>query len=296
MTGGSGTGVAAVVVSHQTRDEALGCLRTLAEAGADELVLVDTGSTDGTPDAVRRELPEVDVIVLGNVGYAQAVNVGVRKTAAPYVVVANADTRFASGALGAMARAMDAAPDIGAVGPLVRYPDGRRQASVRRFPHVGEAAGHALLGLFWPSNPWTRSYRMLDVDPDRARDVDWVSGCAMALRRRAFEDVAGFDPGYFMFVEDVDLCYRLGRAGWRVRYEPEARVLHRVGASTRRRRLAMVVAHARSLDRFYGRAYDTPIGRLLRPLVRLGLAVWALLVLAWGAIAGVRRGRSPTGE
>lgn len=290
------TSVAAVVVSHQTRDEALGCLRSLDEAGADEIVLVDSGSTDGTAAAVREHLPDVAVVVLGNVGYARGANIGVGRTASPVVVVANADTRFDRDALRALATAVEADGDVGAAGPLVRYPDGRRQASARTFPSLPVAAGHALFGLFWRSNPWTRSYRMLDADATGARDVDWVSGCAIALRRRAFDDVEGFDPGYFMFVEDVDLCYRLGQAGWRIRFVPEARVLHRVGASTRHRRAAMVVSHARSLDRFYGRAYASGAGRFLRPLVRVGLAGWVVLMLVWGAIAGVRHGRSPTGE
>lgn len=287
---------AAVVVTHETREEALACLASLGPAGAAEVVLVDSGSTDGTADAVRAAFPDVAVVELDNVGYAQAANAGVARTTAPVVVVANADTRFAAGAVTALAAVFAADREVGAAGPLVRYPDGRLQASCRRFPTPGQAAGHALLGLWFPRNRWTRAYRMLDDDPSAPRDVDWLSGCAIALRREAFDDVGGFDPGYFMFVEDVDLGYRLRRADWRVRYCPDAEVVHTVGASTRRHRVRMVVAHARSLDRFYGRAYARGAGRWLRPLVRVGLAVWVALVLAWGAIAGVRDGRSTTGE
>ncbi|HEX2028322.1 MAG TPA: glycosyltransferase family 2 protein [Nitriliruptorales bacterium] len=285
-----------VIVTHDTRDEALACLRTLRAAGADEVVLVDSGSSDGTPAAVRAAFDDVAVLELANVGYGQAANVGVARTSAPFVVVANADTRFAPGSVTALADDLDRHAQAGAAGPLVRYPDGRLQASARRFPTLAQAVGHALLGLWWPRNPWTRAYRMHDEDPTAAREVDWLSGCALALRREAFEDVGGFDPGYFMFVEDVDLGYRLRRAGWRVRFAPAAEVVHAVGASTRRRRVWMVVEHARSLDRFYARAYGRGVGRLLHPLVRVGLAFWVALALVWGAIAGVRRGRSSTGE
>ncbi len=288
--------VAVVIVTHQTRDEVLGCLATLDDAGADEIVVVDSGSTDGTGDAVRSAYPDVTVLELANVGYGRGANAGVARTSAPVVVVANADTRFSPGSLDELRRSMAESPEIGAVGPLVLYPDGRRQASARTFPTLGQAAGHALLGLWLPSNPWTRSYRQTDVDPDAERDVDWVSGCAVAFRRWAFDSVGGFDPGYFMFVEDVDLGYRLRQEGWRIRFAPSARVVHAVGASTRRRRARMVIAHARSLDRFYGRAYARGIGRLLQPLVRVGLAGWVALVLVWGWIAGVRHGRSTTGE
>lgn len=288
--------VAVVIVSHQTRDEALACLETLGDAGADEVVVVDTGSTDGTAEAVRRDRPDATVLALDNVGYGRGANAGVARTTAEVVVVANADTRFTPGSLDRLAAVLTAAPDIGAVGPSVRYPDGRRQASARRFPTLGQAAGHALLGLWWPANPWTRSYRMVDEDPDAPKDVDWLSGCAVALRREAFEQVGGFDPGYFMYVEDVDLGYRLRQEGWRMRWEPTAEVVHSVGASTQGRRAKMVVEHAKSLDRFYGRAYAHGVGRLLRPLIRVGLGLWVLLVLAWDAFVRVRTGRSTTGE
>ncbi|MBW3561824.1 MAG: glycosyltransferase family 2 protein [Actinobacteria bacterium] len=288
--------VAVVIVTHETRDEALGCLATLEPAGASQVVLVDSGSTDGTAEAVRVAHPEVTVVELSNVGYGRAANVGIARTEAPYIVVANADTRFAPGSVERLAESFEAYPDAGAIGPMVRYPDGRPQASARRFPTMRQAVGHALLGLWFPQNPWTRAYRMSDLDPREPRDVDWLSGCALGVRREAFTVVGGFDPGYFMYVEDVDLGYRLRQAGWRIRYEPSAEVVHHVGASTQRRRAAMVIEHARSLDRFYGRVYDRGPGRLLRPLVRLGLAVWVGLVLIWGVVAGVRQGRSPTGE
>lgn len=288
---------AAVVVTHETREEVLACLATLHDAGADEVVVVDTGSSDGTAAAVRRDHPDVTLLTLDNVGYGAAANVGIARTSAPVIVVANADTRFGAGSMTRLADELAHDPGVGSAGPLVRYPDGRIQASNRRFPTAGQAVGHALLGLWFPRNPWTRAYRMLDVDPLAARDVDWLSGCAVALRRSAFEEVGGFDPGYFMFVEDVDLGYRLRQAGWRVRFVPDAEVVHTVGASTRRHRARMLVAHARSLDRFYGRAYAGRAGRLLRPFVRLGLAVWVAVALVWGAATGVRRhGRSTTGE
>ncbi len=287
--------VSVVVVTHQTRDDVLGCLATVGEA-AREVVVVDCGSTDGTVEAVRERWPDVQVLALDNIGYGRGANAGVARTTQPLVVVANADTRFEDGALDAMAAAFRDAPDLAVAGPQVRYPDGRLQASARRFPTLPEAAGHALLGLWWPDNRWTRRYRQRGEDPDRQRDVDWVSGCAMMVRREAFDDVGGFDPGYWMFVEDVDLGHRLRTAGWRVRYVPEARVRHAVGASTGQRRSRLVLAHARSLDRFYRRAHDHTLGRLGHPFVRLGLAAWVVLVLTWDRLVAARTGRSSTGE
>jgi N-acetylglucosaminyl-diphospho-decaprenol L-rhamnosyltransferase len=291
----TGPSTAVVVVSHDTRDEALGCLASLADAGADEVVLVDTGSVDGTADAVRRAHPGTEVLVLDNVGFGRAANAGVRRTGAEVVVVCNADVRFDPGSVEVLARRLWSDPAVGAAGPLVRYPDGRPQASARDVPAFTTAVGHALLSRVWRANPWTRRYRRTDADPTRARDAAWLSGCTLAVRRRAFEDVAGFDPAYFLYVEDVDLGVRLRRAGWRLRYEPDARVVHRVGASTGRRRRWALTTHARSLDRFYGRYVGTGrLGRAARPLVRVALAGWVVVTLLWERLAG--QGRSTTGE
>jgi len=286
--------VAVVVVTHQTREEALGCLDSVLAAQPAEVVLVDCGSADGTADAVRDRHPSVEVLVLGNLGYAGGANAGIARTSRPLVLVLNADTRIAPDSLATMAAVMP--DDAGALGPRVVYPDGRRQASARMLPTTGQAIGHALFGLWWPANPWTRAYRQTDQDPDQPRDVDWVSGCAILLRRAALDEVDGFDAAYWMYVEDVDLCHRLRQAGWRVRYDPSTTVVHEVGRSTSQRRGRLVVAHARSLDRFHRRAYGHGAGRLARPLVRVGLAAWVLAVLAWDRLVGRRAGRSSTGE
>jgi N-acetylglucosaminyl-diphospho-decaprenol L-rhamnosyltransferase len=291
----SGPSAAVVVVSHDTREEALGCLATLPAAGADEVVLVDTGSRDGTAAAVRAAHPDVRVLELDNVGFGRGANAGIRSCAAEILVVCNADVRFAAGSIEVLADRLESDPSVAAAGPAVRYPDGRHQASARDVPDLPTALGHALLSRLWRANPWTRRYRRTDADPDRARDADWLSGCAFAVRRTAFEGVGGFDPAYFLYVEDLDLGVRLRRAGWRLRYEPQARVVHRVGASTGRRRAWALTMHARSLDRYYARHLGRGVlGRLGRPLVRVALAGWVVATLVWERLVG--RGHSTTGE
>lgn len=289
---------AVVIVSHDTREEALACLASARRAGARELVLVDSGSRDATAEAVRRDHPGVDVLELANVGFGRAANAGVARTTRPTVVVANADVRFGEASLRVLHAGLAADPSLAAVGPAVAYPDGTPQASARRLPGLATAAGHALLYRLWVDNPFTRRYRHLDTDPSEARDVDWLSGCALALRRAAFDAVGGFDPAYFLYVEDVDLAVRLREAGWRLRFEPAAAVVHRVGASTRQRRVRSLIHHARGLDRFYGRHLaDSVPARLLRPLVRLGLAGWVVTSVVWERVAAWRgEARSTTGE
>ena len=130
-------------------------------------------------------------------------------------------------------------------------------------PKLSDAAGHGLLGRAWPSNPATRRYRQLDADPDVARRVDWVSGAAVWLRRTALDAVGGWDEGYFMYVEDVDLCWRLRRAGWEIAYEPGGSALHVQGVSTARHPYRMIVEHHRSLWRFARKRFQGPRSALL---------------------------------
>jgi N-acetylglucosaminyl-diphospho-decaprenol L-rhamnosyltransferase len=212
------------------------------------------------------------------------------------VVAANADVRFASGAVEVLARALLDDPGVALVGPRVRYPDGSHQASARRTPDLRTAITHAAIGWLHADNTATRRYHALDLtgpDVDEACDVDWVSGCAFAVRRTDFEDVGGFDPGYRLFVEDVDLCARLRATGRRIRFEPAAEVIHQVGASTSRRPLRARLLHARSLDRYLSRHGSGPV-RVLRPLLWPGLAAW---VAVTGLAARLRgRARSTTGE
>jgi len=115
---------------------------------------------------------------------------------------------------------------------------------------------------------------MLDWDHREPRRVDWVSGACFLVRRTAFDAVGGFDEAYFMYLEDVDLCWRLSRAGWPAAYEPTAGIMHVQGVSTARVPYRMVVAHHRSMLRFWWRSTN-PSHRLLAPVVGLGVAVRA---------------------
>lgn len=285
-----------VIVTHETREEVLGALASVAQHPG-PVVVVDSGSTDGTVQAVRDAFPDVRVLALANVGYGRAVNAGVASLPAEVdvVVAANADVRFAPDAVGRLVAAL-AEEGVALVGPRVRYPDGAHQASARRTPGMGTALAHAALGWFWSTNPATRRYHALDLtgpDVTASCDVDWVSGCAFAVRRTDLLAVGGFDPGYRLFVEDVDLCARLRASGRRIRFEPSATVVHRVGASTSQHPFRARLLHARAIDRYLSRAERGPV-RHLRPILWPGMAAW---VLASAGAARVRRGRrSTTGE
>ena len=282
---------AVVLVTHDTCEEVLAALATLPRGV--QRIVVDAGSRDGTAAAVRAAAPDVRVLALANTGFARAANAGVRATSASTVVVANADVRFMPGAVEHLAAVLADDRQLGAVGPRVSYPDGRLQASARRRPDLGTAIGHAVLGRLLSDNRWTRRYHHRDADPTRPRDVDWLSGCAVALRREAVDAVGGFDPGYFLYVEDVDLADRLRAAGWRLRYDPDVEVVHRVGASTGPLRGRALMWHARSLHRYVVGRLTGP-ARLLRGLVPVVLAGW--VAVTWVLERFGPAERSTTGE
>ncbi len=271
--------VDAVIVNYNARDHLVECVRSLRADGVGDVVVVDNASSDGSEAALAAADGDSRFLPTGaNLGFGTAANVGVANTTAPYVLVLNPDTIVHPGTTKALTAALDRDPRLAVVGPRVDNPDGTLYPSVRRFPRTGDAAGHAFLGIVWKANPFTQRYRMLDWDHAQARAVDWVSGTCILVRRSAFEQVKGFDPAYFMYVEDVDLCWRLQRAGWTIGYEPAGRVTHTVGASSQLAPYRMILAHHCSLLRFANRT-TTGRGRVLLPAVAAGLGLRT--VLSW---------------
>jgi N-acetylglucosaminyl-diphospho-decaprenol L-rhamnosyltransferase len=283
------TSLSAVIVSYNSAAYLPDCLRSLRSEGVGSVIVVDNASSDGSVAVVVSEDPAVDVVQTGaNLGFGSAANRGVAATAGEYVLIMNPDTVVEPGTVKALSDALDRDPGLAVVGPRIENVDSTLYPSVRRFPDLTVAFGHAFLGLVWPRNPFTRRYRMLDWDHDRpAPDVDWVGGACILARRSAFDMVGGFDEAYFMYVEDVDLCWRLGQAGWRVGYEPAGRVVHALGGSSRLVPYRMIAEHHRSLLRFVSKS-SAGARRGLLPLVAAGLAVRTLAAWAHHALEAAR--------
>ncbi len=275
---GPGGGIAAVVVNYESGPALARCVERLLHEAPGELVVVDNGSVDGSLAELRRRVPEVTVVDPGrNLGYGAAANRGAAATTASALLVCNSDLEVGPGSLGVLARALDAGPDRGVVGPLIRDPGGRRYPSARRFPALTDAAGHAVLGLLAPDNRFTRAYHQAHLEEaSGVEEVDWLSGACLLLKRSAFEEVGGFDESYFMYAEDVDLCWRLARAGWTSAYVPGAEVIHLQGVSTDSHPYQMILQHHRSLFRFACRS-SSGWRKALLPLVTVGLVVRAAL-------------------
>jgi len=272
------TTVTVVTVTYSPGESLTMFLDSLEKAtsNAMEIVLADNGSVDGSVDAAARR-PGVRVVPTGgNIGYGRAVNIGVAAASGEFVVIANPDVVWEPGSLDELLAAAQRWPQAGSLGPLIRTVEGAVYPSARALPSLGRGIGHALCGWWWPSNPWTAAYRR-----ERGELLEgptgWLSGSCLLVRRAAFDSVAGFDPAYFMYFEDVDLGERLGKAGWQNVYVPTAVVVHTGGHATARDPARMALEHHRSAWIYLANRYPGRRWAPLRWVLRAGLAARSLL-------------------
>lgn len=268
-------------MSWNARDDLRACLNSLKTASADpsliETVVVDNASADSSADMVAAEFPEVRLVRLSdNTGFGGGNNEALKELDAPYAFLLNSDATCAPGALDELLAFADSTPDVGIIGPKVLNPDGSIQYSCRRFPTF--AAGlfrNVYLGRLFPNNKPAADYLMQEFDHASVRDVDWVSGCALLIRRDCLEEIGLLDnKTFFMYCEDMDWCLRTHNAKWRVVYFPEARITHAIGRSSDRAADRMIIEHHKSMWRFYKKHRDFFAGQispLLRPLVPVGI-------------------------
>jgi N-acetylglucosaminyl-diphospho-decaprenol L-rhamnosyltransferase len=246
------------------------------------VIMADNGSTDGSPEEAVERYPNARLLRTGaNLGYGTAVNRAVAEIGpeSEFFVVANPDVQWGPRAIDLLLEAAARWPRAGALGPLIRDPDGSVYPSARHQPRLIRGGMHAVIGPMWKSNPWTAAYRQEKLEPSE-RPVGWLSGSCLLLRRVAFDEVAGFDERYFMYMEDVDLGDRLGKAGWQNVYVPSAEVLHNKGHATGRDPARNLAAHHKSTYTFLADRHPKWWQAPLRWTIRASLAMRAGLVVA----------------
>jgi N-acetylglucosaminyl-diphospho-decaprenol L-rhamnosyltransferase len=283
--------VRVVVVTYSPGESLAAFLTSLRTATTSpyDVVLADNGSVDGAPEAA--EGPGVTLVRTGgNLGYGRGANAGAMGAAGEWLVIANPDVVWSPGSLDVLLDAGLRWPGAACLGPAIRTPDGQLYPSARAFPSLGRGIGHALFGWFWPSNPWTRSYRA-EVGKPVEGPTGWLSGSCMLVRRLAFEQAGGFDPSYFMYCEDMDLCRRFAEAGWQNVYVPSAVVTHVGAHATSRAAAVMVAEHHRALYRYLSRQYAGPRYVLVRAVLAAGLFLRYLLARG---VKSVGEGAAPT--
>ncbi len=266
---------AIVVVSYNTREHLNACLSTLNEQGADEIIVVDNASSDGSAEMVRREFPAVHLIDNSvNVGYGAAVNQAVVQSSAGWIFLLNSDTRLAPGTLARLRQHGADHPRAAVIGPRIVHSDGSLQPSCYAFPTLLHVfLEESTLGRLLRHVPFLRQRYLRTWSHDEVRSVPWVLGAALLLRRSAFDAVQGFDPDFFLYAEEIDLAYRLRRAGWTTDFTPAVTITHEGGATTRQYRTAMAVQFFASLQKFYAKHYTHRQLLLLNALVRLIVAL-----------------------
>ncbi|MBZ2196422.1 glycosyltransferase [Occultella gossypii] len=238
-----------------------------------ELVFVENGTDSTVARRVAADHGGTVVETGANLGYGGAANRGAAGARGEWLVLANPDVQWGPGSLDELILAARRHPRAGALGPAILNMDGTVYSSARALPSLRTGTGHALLVHVWPGNPWTKAYLTTQESTEGVeREAGWLSGACLLLRRRAFEDVGGFDESYFMFFEDVDLGDRLARAGWTNVYVPTARVGHDQGSSWRDKPAAMIHAHHVSAEQYLRRRYSA----------------WYLFPLRWALAAGLR--------
>jgi GT2 family glycosyltransferase len=255
-----GPTVTVVVPLHGGRHLVRACLDSVPPDV--ELVVVDDASPDGAADLVAAEHPHAKVLRNEqNVGFAATANRGLAVATGDVCVVLNSDARFLPGSLERLVQAFADDPNVGIAGPRLVFPDGTHQLSAASFPTVGSfvAGSFALNELYRKLRPHKRFRWELGLsrrDHEHSQRVDWVQGACFAIRRECFDATAGFDPGYRMYVEECDLCWRAHECGWTVRYVADAEVVHIGGASgggdPARQARFNLTGEARFMSRAYG--------------------------------------------
>jgi N-acetylglucosaminyl-diphospho-decaprenol L-rhamnosyltransferase len=262
------TTVGAVVVDYGSGFIVKRCIDALLEDGVDQVVVVDNGKADGLIPSENwlRALKGSKVEIVAskiNLGYGSGVNQGASQLNCDYLIVCNADVVIDKGAVSLMLENFKD-DQVAIVGPKI-VTDHGWYPSARKFPSVLQASGHAIIGKLKPDNRFSKTYLGHElINAKEPVEVDWVSGSIMLIKKTIFDEILGFDPRYYLFLEDVDICFRVKKLGAKVIYDPRASVYHVQGLSRAIHPYKSIVAHHISAMRFEWR-YGTKFRKLAFP-------------------------------
>ncbi len=281
------TDLAIVIVNYNTRDDLRNCLASLGRsqgAVSYRTIVVDNCSSDGSAAMARAEFPWARVIENEvNGGYAYANNIGLRDVGYAqgatlgqmprYALLLNPDTILPADALERMIAFMDANPDVGVAGPKLVRRDGSLDKACRRSFPTPEVSFYRLTGLsaLFPRSRRFGRYNLTYLDVDAQADVDAVVGAFMLLRAEALEQAGLLDEAFFMYGEDLDLCYRVKQHGWRVVYYPAVTVLHLKGAASRKMSTRAIIAFYEAMRIFHNKHYRAQTFFLWNWIIDLGI-------------------------
>jgi GT2 family glycosyltransferase len=284
--------ISVVIVNYKSSELLRACLESIRKGSSNsiETWVVDNASEEDL-GKLQREFPEVHWIFNAqNVGFGKAVNQALRIAPGKYFLILNPDTRLDDGAAQKMAEFLDSHPEVGMVGARVLGVDGKHDPASHRGIPTPATAFYRLSGLsrLFPSHPVFGQYNLRALNPDTGAYVEAVSGACMMARREMLDQIGLFDETFFLFGEDLDLCYRAGQGGWKVYYLPEAKVIHVKGGSRRRNRMRSYYEFYHAMGIFHRKHFAASCGPLLNSLIRIAIWGHALAAFPGNLIRSIR--------
>lgn len=273
------------IANHNNKECLQSCLGSIYSHTPEtsfEVIVVDNGSSDGSVEVVKQAFPLVNVIENSeNRGFVKANNQGIRASQGRYVLSLNNDTVIRIGTLDGLVRFMNEHPDVGVCGPKVLNQDGSLQYQCRRsFPTILSSLFYFLkLHRLFPRSEHFGRYLMTYRDCDRVSEVDSVSGCCLMARREVIDKVGILDENFIMYGDDLDWCYRIKKAGWRVCYVPDVQIVHLGGQSSQRLSHKCIVLFYRAMAIFYRKHYARKHSFIVNYLVYAGIWLKAAVAL-----------------
>jgi len=255
-----------IILNYKTRGLLKECLKgiKMVQPKLDyEIIVVDNASGDGTAQMMQENFPEIKFIASDkNLGYAKGNNLGIKVASGRYVMIMNPDIIVFSDVLEKLVQFLDTRQDVGIVGPKLLNPDKSLQYSCYRFPDFWEPVYRRTpLGRFDFAKKKLDNYLMKDFDHNARREVDWLLGGCLLIRKKALDDVGFLDERYFAYFDDVDLCRSMWEKKWKVVYDPEISVIH---------------FHRRES------AEGHWLGAIFKKVTRIHLASWLKYFKKWG--------------
>ncbi|ANS76043.1 glycosyl transferase family 2 [Paenibacillus yonginensis] len=291
-----------IIVNYNTCALTLDCIQSVYASKTQhsyEIILVDNHSADDSVQTISEAYPEVTLIANDtNAGFAKANNQGMAIAKGRYVLLLNSDTVVLPHTLETMVSFMDGNPEVGASGCKIVLPDGSLDKACKRgFPTPSASFYYAFgFSKLFPSLPRFNQYQLGYLNPDESYPIDCLVGAFMMVRQEVIAQVGGLDEDFFMYGEDIDWCYRIKQAGWKIYYNSDTSIVHFKGGSARRRPLKIVYEFHRAMLLFHRKHFQKRYNFLVNGAVYTGIGVKLGLSLAVNWIKPTRPAVSVSGS
>jgi len=268
-----------VIVNYNVKNLLKKCLESIFKYQKDidfEVIVVDNNSMDHSQKMLKKDFPQIKLIEnKRNLGFSRACNQGIKESHGRYILLLNPDTELTPGGFKKMIDFMESKPEVGICGPKMINKEGKLQFSCRSFPSYLTAisSSQSILNRIFPENFLSKKYLLKEKNHSQISEVDWVSGSCLLAKREMLEKTGLLDERFYMYVEDVDLCYRAKKFGFSVFYFPPVLVIHHIAKSTQKKKFSMQLEHHKSMYYFYKKHHNPNV--FLRGIVFL--TIWMRL-------------------